>query len=110
MELMELQPSSFAILSTLRHQRLHGWAILQQLRLQAGKRKPPAVATLYATLNRLGESGLVQPHHSEVVDGRLRIVYEITEAGLHTLTAHAEAMFADATRAMAPIAATLAVQ
>jgi PadR family transcriptional regulator PadR len=43
------------------------------------------VGTLYAALDRLEGEGLVESDGDEVVDGRLRRYYRLTDDGLQTL-------------------------
>lgn len=69
---------------------LHGYGIIKrgeelsrgEVRLTAG--------TLYATLDRLVERGLVAEAGREIVDGRARRYYELTDAGHADLQAEAE--------------------
>ncbi|MFI5953767.1 PadR family transcriptional regulator [Cryptosporangium sp. NPDC051539] len=48
--------------------------------------------TLYGALDRLSDDGLVAPDHEEVVDGRLRRYYRLTDEGLNVLGAESERM------------------
>ncbi len=49
----------------------------------------PAVATLYRTLDRLASDGLVEEAGTEVVDGRFRRTYRLTESGADALAIEA---------------------
>ena len=52
-------------------------------------RSKPAVATLYRTLERLAGDGLVEEESTDVVDGRFRRTYRLTEPGRSLLSAEA---------------------
>ena len=52
-------------------------------------RSKPAVATLYRTLDRLAADGLVEEDGTDVVDGRFRRTYRLTESGKELLSAEA---------------------
>ncbi len=52
-------------------------------------RSKPAVATLYRTLDRLAADGLVEEDGTDVVDGRFRRTYRLTESGRTLLSAEA---------------------
>ena len=48
--------------------------------------------TLYTALDRLHAQGLVEPHHEEIVDGRLRRYYRLSASGATVLRAEAARM------------------
>lgn len=89
---------------------LHGYGIIKrgeelsrgEVRLTAG--------TLYALLDRLAEQGLIVETGQEIVDGRARRYYELTDAGraeLHAEAArleHAVSVVRERTSAVSPIA------
>ncbi len=52
-------------------------------------RTKPAVATLYRTVDRLVADELIEEASSEVVDGRFRRIYRITESGATALATEA---------------------
>jgi DNA-binding PadR family transcriptional regulator len=66
---------------------MHGYALVREVEALAGE--APQVATLYRTLDRLASDGLVAEHSSEVVDGRFRRRYELTDAGRRRLSEEA---------------------
>src|SRR5262245_7496475 len=51
-----------------------------------------AVGTLYGALDRLSSGGLIELDHEEVVDGRPRRYYGITDDGTRAVTQEAERM------------------
>lgn len=84
-----LQEPTFLILTALADRPRHGYGVIQEvLVLSAGQVKLRA-GTLYGALDRLGAQGLVATAGEEVVDGRLRRYYRLTEAGQVTLAEEA---------------------
>ena len=80
-----LQEPTFLILTALADRPRHGYGVIQEVvALSAGRVKLRA-GTLYGALDRLGAQGLVAAAGEEVVDGRLRRYYRLTEAGRVTL-------------------------
>jgi DNA-binding HxlR family transcriptional regulator len=63
-----------------------------QVRLTAGRAVIPALraGTLYAALDRLRADGLVTVDREEVVEGRLRRYYRLTDEGAGQLTAEVD--------------------
>lgn len=72
---------SYSILSSLIDKPRHGYAILKQMEVLFPSAKRPAVATLYATLDRLEAEKLVAIFSEEIVDGRARRTFTLTDAG-----------------------------
>ena len=88
---MELSSTSVLVLLALRDGPAHGYGILQRaIELDVGA--VPAVATLYATLDRLARTGLIVEDREEIVDGRARRFYVATDDGHGALTAEAARM------------------
>ena len=84
-----LSEPSFWILSSLAAGRRHGYGILQDVaHLSSGATKLK-VPTLYATLERLEHTGLIATDGEEVVDGRARRYFTLTDAGTAALDAEA---------------------
>lgn len=83
---------SFAILSALIDQPRHGYAILKQIEVLFPEAKRPAVATMYATLEKLESKGLVEIASEEIVDGRARRTFSLTDTGRTGLEAEVERM------------------
>lgn len=84
---MSLGESAFWILATLADKRRHGYAIIREVERTSGGEVVLKVATLYAALERLERVGCLVADGEEVVDGRVRRYYRLTEAGLDRLTA-----------------------
>lgn len=85
----EMRDPTFVILSALVSEPRHGYAIITDalalsdgaVRLQPG--------TLYAALDRLRTEGLVGVEREEVVQGRLRRYFALTDAGIGALSEEA---------------------
>ena len=71
---------------------LHGYGIIQRVRALSDERVVLAVGTLYSALDRLAEQGLVRIAREEVVSGRPRRSFELTQEGLDAVTAQAARM------------------
>jgi DNA-binding PadR family transcriptional regulator len=80
-----LQEPAFLILTALAGGALHGYGIMTDAGQISGGRVRLRAGTLYGALDRLGGDGLVEVDHEEVVDGRLRCYYRLTEAGAQLL-------------------------
>jgi DNA-binding PadR family transcriptional regulator len=77
------------MLTALAAEPMHGYGVIKEVeRLSRGRTRLRA-GTLYAALDRLSRESLVEVDHEEVVDGRLRRYYKLTEAGSAALDAEA---------------------
>ncbi|MEV4637738.1 PadR family transcriptional regulator [Actinoplanes sp. NPDC049548] len=82
-----MREPTFWILTALASRPLHGYGVLQEVsRLSEGQMRLQA-GTLYAALDRLTAEGLVEPDHDELVDGRNRRYYRLTDRGATALDA-----------------------
>ena len=84
-----LQEPTFLILTALAPDPLHGYALLQRVTELSDGRVHLRAGTLYAALDRLVREELVAVDREEVVDGRLRRYYVLTELGHHALALEA---------------------
>lgn len=75
----------FAVLSSLSSGRKHGYAIVQEAMSFLGKPKLP-LTTVYSSLEVLAERELITPVGDEIVNGRARRYFELTEIGLEELS------------------------
>ncbi|MET4581018.1 PadR family transcriptional regulator PadR [Conyzicola nivalis] len=82
----EMREPTFWVLTVLAAGRNHGYALIAGARELSDGRVQLKVATLYAALERLSGEGLVMVDGDEVVDGRLRRYFRITNAGITALT------------------------
>ncbi|MCW4385551.1 PadR family transcriptional regulator [Salinibacterium sp. SYSU T00001] len=81
----EMREPTFLILTALAEGRKHGYALIAEASALSGGRVTLKVGTLYAALERLQEQELVAAAGEEVIDGRLRRYYKLTDAGAHEL-------------------------
>ena len=80
-----MREASFLILVALVDQELHGYAIIGEVKDLSDGRLKLGPGTLYGTLDRLSDQGLIKSTRTEVVDGRLRRYYAITGTGLEAV-------------------------
>jgi PadR family transcriptional regulator, regulatory protein PadR len=89
------EPSYF-ILAALLDGPLHGYVVIKQVDDMSGGRVRLAVGTLYAALDRLAAEGLVHVVGEEVVNGRARRYFGLTDQGTVAVQAEAARMAAAA--------------
>lgn len=76
-----LQEPTFLVLAALAGEPLHGYGIIQAVvELSQGAARPRP-GTLYPALDRLTADGLVEMEREEIVEGRLRRYYRLTDPG-----------------------------
>ena len=80
-----LREPTFLILAALAPQPLHGYALIGEVADLSGGRMTLRPGTLYGALDRLAEEGLLEADREEVVEGRLRRYYRLTDAGAAVL-------------------------
>ena len=85
------EPSYF-ILAALLDGPLHGYGIIKKAAKLSDGRVRLAAGTLYGALDRLAEQGLVLADRQEVVEGRTRRYYRLTDHGVHALQREAARM------------------
>ena len=76
-----LREPTFLILAALAPEPLHGYAIIGEVADLSGGRLALRPGTLYGALDRLADEGLLESDLEEVVDGRMRRYYRLTDAG-----------------------------
>jgi DNA-binding PadR family transcriptional regulator len=84
-----LSPPSYFILAALLDGPLHGYGIIKQAAELSDGRVRLTAGTLYGALDRLAEEGLILADRQEVVEGRTRRYYRLTDDGVQAL--HREA-------------------
>jgi DNA-binding PadR family transcriptional regulator len=99
-----LREPTFLILAAVAPAPLHGYGILQAVEELSKARVRLRAGTLYAALDRLVGEGSLLVDREEVVDGRLRRYYQITEHGLDVLRRGVEHLEADALAARGQLA------
>jgi DNA-binding PadR family transcriptional regulator len=91
-----LREPTFLILTSLASEPRHGYGILRDVTELSDGRVTLRAGTLYGSLDRLVEEGLVGPDHEEIEQGRLRRYYRITGLGREVLAAEAARLEANA--------------
>lgn len=91
-----MREPTFLILTALARSRHHGYSLLTETKKLSGGRVTLQPGSLYTTLDRLKEEGLVQEAGDEVVDGRLRRYYTLTDEGAGALTTEISRLEANA--------------
>jgi len=94
-----LQEPTFLILTALAGGPLHGYGVIQEVSGLSQGRVVLRPGTLYGALDRLAEQGLVVQQGEEVVDGRLRRYYQLTDAGAELLHTEAARLASNAAHA-----------
>lgn len=97
----ELREPSFWVLTALAAGRNHGYALLQETRSLSSGRVDLKVPTLYAALDRLSQQDLVAPDGDEIIDGRLRRYFRLTDRGAARLADEVDRLEANARAAKA---------
>jgi DNA-binding PadR family transcriptional regulator len=91
-----LQEPTFLILAALADQPMHGYGVIQEVTALSGGRVTLRPGTLYGAIDRLVEQGLVASEREEIVDGRLRRYYRLTDAGAGILKSEAQRLASNA--------------
>ena len=92
MPVSRMREPTYFILAALQDQDRHGYAIMARAEELSGGRVKLQTGTLYAALDRLTSEGLVHPAGEEIVNGRARRYYALTDAGHAELVAEAQRM------------------
>lgn len=87
---------AFFVLTALVSGPLHGYSILKEVTELSQGRLRPRVGTLYGVLDRLAAEGAVELDREEVVSGRFRRYYRLTDTGRRLLTAEVARQAANA--------------
>jgi len=95
-----MQETTFLILTALAQGPQHGYGIIQDVRRISGERVALRAGTLYGALERLDADGLIAMDREEVVDGRLRRYYRLTDEGTARLAEEARRLQESAATAL----------
>ncbi len=82
-----MRESTFWILTVLAAEPRHGYGLIRETGRLTGHRVRLRAGALYAHLDRLQAAGLVEPDRQEIIDGRTRRFYRITDHGATVLAA-----------------------
>ncbi len=88
----EMREPTYFVLAALLDGPLHGYAIIQRVVELSGDRVRLATGTLYTALDRLTAEGFVRLVSEEIVNGRARRSYGLTDSGTAALRAEAARM------------------
>jgi PadR family transcriptional regulator PadR len=102
---IEMREPTFWVLTVLAGARHHGYALMKEANDLSHGTVKLKVATLYAALDRLTEEGLVIPDGDELVDGRARRYFRITDDGASRLEDEVRRLEANAANARARLSA-----
>lgn len=80
-----IREPTFLILAAVAPEPIHGYGIIKAVEELSDGRLRLRAGTLYAALDRLVGEGSLVINGEEVVDGRLRRSYRITDGGLDEL-------------------------
>lgn len=84
--MVSIQEPTFLMLTALASRPLYGYAVIREVAELSHGRVQLRAGTLYAALDRLTDDGLVVADREEVVEGRLRRYYRLTDDGAAALT------------------------
>ncbi len=82
-----MREPTFLILVSLVDAERHGYGIIMEVENLSGGRLRLGPGSLYGALDRLNDEQLIETTRTEVVNGRLRRYYAITDAGLAAVRA-----------------------
>ncbi|MET8630911.1 PadR family transcriptional regulator [Kitasatospora sp. NPDC004669] len=85
-----LQEPTRLVLTALADAPRHGYAIIQEVLTISGGRTKLLTGTLYTALDRLLQQELIRVDHEEVVAGKLRRYFALTDQGRDVLTAETQ--------------------
>jgi DNA-binding PadR family transcriptional regulator len=95
-----MQETTFLILTALAQGPQHGYGIIQDVGRISRERVALRAGTLYGALERLDADGLIAMDREEIVDGRLRRYYRLTDQGSARLAEEAERLQESAATAL----------
>ncbi len=99
-----MREPTFWILTALAAEPRHGYGVIQDVARLSQNAVVLQVGTLYTAIDRLVAEGLVEGDHDEVVDGRNRRYYRITDQGATALGVQTERMRMSITASSARLA------
>jgi DNA-binding PadR family transcriptional regulator len=91
-ELLPLTPAVFYILFALAEGERHGYAIMKEVENISGGQFAMGPGTLYTTIQRLLELGLIEETSTAPDSGRRRRCYRLSRSGRHVFEAELNRM------------------
>ena len=98
-----MRGQTYLVLTALAGGRRHGYSLIKDVEELSEGRVVLRAGSLYAMVERLVAEGLAVPAGEEVVDGRLRRYYALSDAGSEELRAVAERMATAARVTLGPL-------
>ena len=95
-----MQEATFLILTALANGSQHGYGIITDVQEISGDRVRLRPGTLYTALDRLRADELIRVDREEIVDGRLRRYYRLTDEGSARLAEEAKRLQESAATAL----------
>jgi DNA-binding PadR family transcriptional regulator len=89
-----VREQTYLILLSLADGPLHGYAIISAVSEISAAQTILGPGTLYGALDRLAEEGLVVASGEEMVDGRRRRYYRLTDSGTRVVATETERLSA----------------
>jgi DNA-binding PadR family transcriptional regulator len=87
-----LREQAFLVLTALAAEPQHGYAVIEDVLRVSDGRVRLHTGSLYAILDRLRETGLIEIDREEIVASRLRRYYRLTGAGALRLAEETEVL------------------
>ena len=94
-----LQEPTILLLTALADAPKHGYALMQEVETISSGRVRLRTGTLYGALDRLLQQGLIRIDSEEVVEGRMRRTYALSDPGRQVLETEIERLQATADEA-----------
>ncbi|MDP9093678.1 MAG: PadR family transcriptional regulator [Actinomycetota bacterium] len=94
-----MREPGFLVLSALVTEPRHGYALMREIEHGSRGRVQLRTSSLYALLDKLAADGLIEDAGRQVVNGRLRRLFSLTDHGRELLTSEAARMVAQAKEA-----------
>lgn len=85
-----MRAPTYFVLAALLDGPLHGYVIIKRVELLSDASVKLAAGSLYAILDRLAEAGHIEVVNEEVINGRARRYYALTDGGRQAVRAEAE--------------------
>lgn len=89
LSMVKMTEATYFILVALLREPLHGYGIIKRAGEQSSGEVRLPVGTLYSALDRLSETGWVRVEREEIVNGRPRRYFRITDEGMTAVRAEA---------------------
>lgn len=96
----EMREPTFLLLTALTGGPRHGYALISDVERLSEGRVRLRPGSLYGSIDRLTEDGFIHEVGTEIVDGRQRRYYDLTEEGLAALATQTQQIQVNLTNAV----------